>query len=86
MHRLRLLLAALALFSFVAVAPASAQSETPGDNQPAVVVEEVSGDAEEAAWTFRFLVPTLVGASGLIILGVVLGYGLRVRGRYRVTQ
>ena len=41
---------------------------------------------EEDAWTFRYLVPSLIGASGIAIFGVALGYAVRVRGRYRVTQ
>ncbi len=69
----------------VGIAPALAQAETPQDNQPAVVVEDDIGDAEEEAWTFRYLVPTLIGGSGLALLAVVLGYGVRVRGRYRVA-
>ena len=86
MHRLRLLIAALAVFAFVGVPPALAQADTTGDNQPAVVIEDESGEAKEEAWTFRFLVPTLLGASGFVILVVALGYGIRVRGRYRVTR
>jgi hypothetical protein len=86
MHRFRLFLVALALFSIVGVAPALAQSETPEGNQPAVILEDDSDEAEDEAWTFRFLVPTLIGGSGLVLLAVVLGYGVRIRGRYRVTQ
>ena len=85
MHRFRLFVVALSLFAVIGVAPAFAQAETPEGNQPAVVVEDEAGDEEDEAWTFRYLVPTLIGGSGLALLAVVLGYGVRVRGRYRVA-
>ncbi len=86
MQRLRFLLAAFLVLFVLGLAPAIAQEEMTGDNAPAVVIEDESPAAEEDAWTFRYLVPTLMGASGIAILGVALGYALRVRGRYRVTQ
>jgi len=49
-------------------------------------MEDEAPAVEEDAWTFRYLVPTLMGASGIALFGVALGYALRVRGRYRVTQ
>jgi len=86
MHHLRLLLPAFLIFFVVGVAPAIAQEEMTGDNAPAVVIEDNAPAGEEDAWTFRYLVPSLLGASGIAILGVALGYAVRIRGRYRVTQ
>ena len=88
---MRTALASLALvfglmFFVLGVAPAIAQEEMTGDNAPAVVIEEDSAAVEEAAWTFRFLIPTLLGITGLAVVGVGLGYVVRVRGRYRVVQ
>ena len=85
MTRFRLLLViVLATFVF-AVSPAFAQEEMPGEG-PAVVLEEDAEAIDEQAWTFRFLVPTLILGTALAVVGVVVGYGVRVRGRYRVTQ
>ena len=86
MSRFRLLLAFGLLFFVLGVAPAIAQEEMTGDNAPAVVIEDESAAIEEAAWTFRFLIPTLLGITGLAVVGVGLGYVVRVRGRYRVIQ
>ena len=86
MHRFRFLFAAFLIFFVVGVVPAIAQEETTGDNAPAVVIEDEAPAGEEDAWTFRYLVPSLLGASGIAILGVALGYAVRIRGRYRVTQ
>lgn len=41
---------------------------------------------EDAAWTFRFLVPTALVLSALIVVGVIGRYGIGVRGRYRVRE
>jgi len=86
MKRLRLLLAAFLVLFLLGVAPAMAQEEMTGENAPAIVIEDEAPAAEEDAWTFRYLVPTLMVASGIAILGVALGYAVRVRGRYRVIQ
>jgi hypothetical protein len=86
MPRFRLALVFGLMFFVLGVAPAIAQEEMTGDNAPAVVIEEDSAAIEEAAWTFRFLIPTLLGITGLAVVGVGLGYVVRVRGRYRVVQ
>jgi hypothetical protein len=86
MQRLRFLLAAFLVLFVLGVAPAIAQEEMTGDNAPAVVIEDDVSAVEEDAWTFRYLVPSLIGATGIAIFGVALGYAVRVRGRYRVTQ
>ena len=84
MNRFRALLAVLAAFLVLGVAPALAQSS--GGDEPAVVLETESEEPGEEAWTFRFLVPTLMIGTAVVVAGVVIGYGLRVRGRYRVVQ
>lgn len=86
MHRLRIVFAFAVVLVALHAAPALARQEMTGDNAPAVVLEDESAAPEEAAWTFRYLVPSLIGATGIAIFVVVLGYGVRVRGRYRVTQ
>ncbi len=86
MIRLRYLVATFLVFFVLGVAPAIAQEEMTGDNAPAVVLEDDEPAVEEDAWTFRYLVPTLAGITGIAILGIALGYTVRIRGRYRVTQ
>jgi hypothetical protein len=86
MIRLRFLVATFLVFFVLGVAPAIAQEELTGDNAPAVVLEDEQPEVEEDAWTFRYLVPTLAGITGIAILGIALGYTVRIRGRYRVTQ
>lgn len=86
MHRIRILVAALAVFAVLGAPPAFAQSEDTGGEGPAVVIEEDSGAVEEDAWTFRYLVPTLLLLTGVGVVAVVVGYGVRVRGRYRVVE
>jgi hypothetical protein len=60
-----------------------AQEDAP---QPAVVVSEASGEAEEQPWTFRFLVPTVVAIAVLAVGATLAAYAFRVRGRYRVVR
>jgi len=86
MYRLRFVVAAALVFFVLGVAPAVAQEEMTGDNAPAIVLEDDQPAAAEEAWTFRYLVPTLAGITGIAILGIALGYTVRIRGRYRVTQ
>ena len=60
------------------------------EEDPRAVVEidtEARAEAaEDGAWTFRFLVPTALVLSAVIVLLVASGYGFRVRGRYRVKE
>ena len=53
---------------------------------PAVVVDTTPTPIVEDAWTFRFLVPTVLVVSGLALVGALAAYGVRVRGRYRVAR
>jgi len=95
MARIRLLLAFALLALILAIGPAAlAQEGTTGDSTattgagdaPAVVVDTTPAAVEQDAWTFRFLVPTVLAISGIALIGVLAGYGLRVRGRYRVAR
>lgn len=83
-----LLLLVLLAFPAAMSATAVAQEEAqiPADRQPAVVLDEGGATQEEEAWTFRFLVPTVLAVSALALAGTVLAYGSRVRGRYRVVR
>lgn len=87
MTRTRILVAiACALLALWAAPVAFAQSESP--DEPAIVVEaeEPEAGATDDAWTFRYLVPTVVVMAGLAVAATVVLYGVRVRGRYRVVR
>lgn len=87
MTRLRTFVVLLLLCFALGAMPASlAQEELAPSNEPAVVVGEEPAPPADDAWTFRFLVPTLLALTALALVGVALGYGLRVKGRYRVSQ
>ena len=86
---------ALALVAVIAIGPSVfAQEQTLGDSAattvagpvPAVVVDTTPTPIVEDAWTFRFLVPTVLVVSGLALVGALAAYGVRVRGRYRVAR
>jgi hypothetical protein len=85
--RTRVLVAvAVALLALWAAPAALAQSEVP--DEPAIVVEAEESEAGGAdeAWTFRYLVPTVLVMAGLTVAATVVLYGVRVRGRYRVVR
>jgi hypothetical protein len=69
-------------------APALAQEEAPTADRPAIVVEDAgpSPAATDEAWTFRYLIPTVLALAGLAIAATAVLYGVRVRGRYRVVR
>ena len=53
---------------------------------PAVVIEEGVAAVDDPAWTFRYLVPTLLVLAIAVIGIVLIVYALRIRGRYRVVS
>lgn len=65
-------------------APAFAQETTDGTG-PAVVIEDAPPPPADEAWTFRFLVPTVLAMSGLAIAATAVGYAAR-RRRYRLVR
>lgn len=53
---------------------------------PAVVIDETAAAEDDPAWTFRYLVPTLLALTIAVIGIVLIVYALRIRGRYRVVS
>lgn len=86
MTRIRLLFALLLLSLALATMPAALALGEPAPEGPAVVVDEEAEPPAEDAWTFRFLVPTLLVMTGIALVGVVVTYRVRVQGRYRVSR
>ena len=82
MARVRILIALICLAFALGLAPAGAQESSSGDT-PAVVVDDGAPVEVADAWTFRFLVPTVLAVSGLVLAVTVIGYGVRIRSRYR---
>lgn len=81
---LLLLLATLLTFPVAALAQES--EEPASEDVPAVVVEGGDEAEEDEAWTFRYMVPTFMALTGLVVVAVVVGYFVRVRSRYVVKQ
>ncbi len=54
---------------------------------PAIVIEEEVEVEEDAAWTYRFLIPTSVAIAVLVIIWNVIQYFRQVtRKRYKVIE
>ena len=86
MSRPRTFVAAFLLLFAFGVAPALAQEQPAPGDEPAVVVDDGAALPSEDAWTFRFLVPTVLALSGLAVVATMVGYGVRIRSRYRVVR
>ena len=87
MNRVRTLIALFVLAVVLGLAPAAfAQDAPPPGDQPPVVLDGGAAILADEAWTFRFLIPTVLVLSGLVVAATVVGYGVRVRGRYRVVR
>ena len=63
-----------------------AQQAPEDSDEPAVIIEEDEGLAEDEPWTFRFLVPTVMVLTLLLVVGLVVAYQLRIKRRYRVVE
>lgn len=87
MKSLRATIALLGLLLTLGVGPAAAQESTTttAAGSPAVVVQEPATPPGDEAWTFRFLVPTVLATSGLALAATALGYRAR-RRRYRLVR
>ena len=68
-----------------ALAPMPTASPQSAQEGPAVVIDDSEGAPEEEAWTFRFLVPTLMVMTLALVVGLFVWYQQRFR-RYRVRD
>ncbi len=88
-QRLRLILllaAVLALVLVPATIAAGQATDVFAADGPAVEAPPEAAEEEEAPWTTRFLAPTVLAIGVIALVGSVLYYGVRVRGRYKVTS
>ncbi len=53
---------------------------------PAVVIDDSEAIPADEAWTFRYLVPTLMALVLVLVVGLFVWYQRAVSGRYRVTE
>lgn len=54
--------------------------------EPAVEAPAVVDEETDRPWTQRFLAPTVLALGALGLIGSIVYYGVRVRGKYRVAQ
>lgn len=88
-YSIRRILALLVLSSslFVAAPALASPSSTELAQQPFIEIEEVEAEEETLDWTYRFLIPTVIAITILLIGGTVVMYFVKVvRGRYRVVE
>jgi hypothetical protein len=87
MSRLRLIIGIAAIVLVFGVGGvAHAQDEPPGRDAPAVTIGDPAPVDDDTAWTFRFLVPTLLAMTAVGIGLTVAAYARGVKGRYRVSR
>ena len=77
------------------LATAAEEEEAPAEEGPVVseggVVPAVEAPPAEEAdddqpWTFRFMVPTVLALGVLGLIGAMVYYAFRIRGRYQVAE
>lgn len=76
---------AVAILSLSVGSALAGEGAPPGDG-PAVTQAEPPALDEDEAWTFRYLVPTLLAMGVLAVVATVVAYGRRVKGRYRLAR
>lgn len=75
----------IAVLSLGATAAVAGEEAPPSDG-PAITQAEPPVLDEDEAWTFRYLVPTLLAMGVLAVAATALAYGRRVKGRYRLVR
>lgn len=98
-HRLwfhALIAATMLAFAAPAIAQATALQDSeeelvpaePADSDlvPAEVTEEVAEEEADQPWTARYLIPSFIVVTILLIAGIVLYYFIAIKNRYNVVQ
>lgn len=68
----------------VTVVPSVAAQQA--QDGPAIVIDDSGALPEEEAWTFRFLVPTLMVMALAMVVGLVVWYQRGLNSRYRIRD
>jgi hypothetical protein len=69
-----------------AIAPVPLVSAQQAQDGPAIVIDDSEGLPEGDAWTFRFLVPTLMVLTLALVVGLAVWYQRGFLRRYRVSE
>jgi hypothetical protein len=56
------------------------------NGEPAVVIPPTEEAEDAQPWTSRFIYPTLVAVTILLVVGLVIGYNHSIRNRYTVVD
>lgn len=56
------------------------------NGEPAVVIPPVEQAEDDQPWTSRFIYPTLVAVTILLVIGLIIGYNHSIRNRYSVVD
>lgn len=56
------------------------------NGEPAVVIPPAEEAEEDQPWTSRFIYPTIVIVTILLVIGLVIGYNHSIRNRYTVVD
>jgi hypothetical protein len=85
-------LAALVLVLLSLAVPAHAITAVPSvvaqqaQDGPAIVIDDSEAIPEGDAWTFRFLVPTVMALTVAMVVGLIVWYQRGFLRRYRVSE
>ena len=63
--------------------PVAAQQ---AQEEPAIVIDDSESAPEDVAWTFRYLVPTLMALTLIMVVGLVVWYQRGFARRYKVRE
>lgn len=56
------------------------------NGEPAVVIPPAEEAEDAQPWTSRFIYPTLVAVTILLVIGLIIGYNHSIRNRYTVVD
>ena len=56
------------------------------NGEPAVVIPPPEEAEDAQPWTSRFIYPTLVAVTILLVIGLIIGYNHSIRNRYTVVD
>ncbi len=83
----RLLILGVLAVSLLGVGAAASASDVVAQTEPYIEVEVAESEAVEPQWTYRYLIPTTIALTILLIGGTVVMYFVKVvRSRYTVVE
>lgn len=55
------------------------------DSEPAIIIPPGEIEVEEQPWTARYLYPSIVIGTAILLIGLIFGYNRSIRHRYKVV-